>query len=147
MLEIKCPFSREITGIPKKEYWIQCQMQLEVCQLNVCDFLEVKFKEYESEDSFMEDGTFERTANGEYKGVLMQYYDAGVSYRYAPFQCTRADYEEWKAENITDAWVATIFWKMEDVSCVHIHRSPKWFESVLPQLTHMHAEIRKISDS
>ena len=45
MLEIKNVVSREITGIPKMEYWIQMQLQMEVCNLNECDFLETKFVE------------------------------------------------------------------------------------------------------
>ena len=40
MLEIKNIVNREITGIPKKEYCIQSQLQMEVCELNECDFLE-----------------------------------------------------------------------------------------------------------
>ena len=40
MLEIKNVVSRKITGIPKKEYWIQMQLQMEVCDLDECDFLE-----------------------------------------------------------------------------------------------------------
>ena len=42
MLEIKNTVSRVITGIPKLEYWIQMQIQMEVCDLNECDFLEMK---------------------------------------------------------------------------------------------------------
>ncbi|RPJ65177.1 MAG: hypothetical protein EHM20_17905, partial [Alphaproteobacteria bacterium] len=34
MLEIKCPFRRKITGIPPLYYWIQVQLQLEVCDLD-----------------------------------------------------------------------------------------------------------------
>ena len=34
MLEIKNIVNREITKIPKKEYWIQMQLQMEVCDLN-----------------------------------------------------------------------------------------------------------------
>jgi putative phage-type endonuclease len=55
LLEIKNVVSREITGIPKKEYWVQMQMQMEVCDLDYCDFLENKFVEYESEEQFLED--------------------------------------------------------------------------------------------
>ena len=43
MLEIKNIVNREIDGIPKKEYWIQMQLQMEVCDLDDCDFLETKF--------------------------------------------------------------------------------------------------------
>jgi putative phage-type endonuclease len=55
MLEIKNIVNREIDGIPKKEYWIQMQLQMEVCDLNECDFLETKFTEYENESSFLDD--------------------------------------------------------------------------------------------
>jgi len=33
MVEIKCPFCRKITGIVPHYYWIQIQIQLEVCDL------------------------------------------------------------------------------------------------------------------
>ena len=58
MLEIKNVVSREITGIQKSEYWIQMQLQMEVCELNECDFLETKFIEYLSYEEFKEDGEF-----------------------------------------------------------------------------------------
>ena len=47
MVEIKCPPKRKITGEPPIYYWIQVQGQLEVCELDRCDFLECKIIEYE----------------------------------------------------------------------------------------------------
>ena len=55
MLEIKNIVNREIDGIPKMEYWIQTQLQMEVCNLNECDFLETRFKEYVDEEEYLED--------------------------------------------------------------------------------------------
>ena len=55
MLEIKNIVNREINGNPKMEYWIQMQMQLEVCDLNECDFLETRFTEYADEEEFLAD--------------------------------------------------------------------------------------------
>jgi len=46
MLEIKNIVNREITGIPKREYWVQTQIQMETCNLDTCDFVETRFKEY-----------------------------------------------------------------------------------------------------
>ena len=53
MLEIKCPYSREIQtkGIENGEicphyYWIQVQLQLECCDLERCDFWQCNIKEY-----------------------------------------------------------------------------------------------------
>ena len=39
MLEIKNIVNREIDGIPKKEYWIQMQLQMETCDLDECDLI------------------------------------------------------------------------------------------------------------
>jgi putative phage-type endonuclease len=55
MLEIKNVVSRIITGEPKKEYFAQMQLQMEVCNLNTCDFLETKFVEYENYSAFVND--------------------------------------------------------------------------------------------
>ena len=76
LLEIKNPFSdRKINGIPKKEYWIQMQIQMEVWDLDECDFLETRFKEYDNEQEFEDDGeTFNKTKKNQYKGILLQFF-------------------------------------------------------------------------
>lgn len=55
MLEIKNVVSRDINGIPKKEYWVQMQLQMEVCDLDECDFLETKFTEYTDYTAYKKD--------------------------------------------------------------------------------------------
>jgi hypothetical protein len=55
MLEIKNISNRNIDGIPKEEYWVQMQIQMETCDLDECDFVETRFKEFESEEQFYED--------------------------------------------------------------------------------------------
>lgn len=61
LLEIKCPFSRQINSnnIPYI-YWIQMQIQMEVCNIDSCDFFQCKFQELEkmpSEHNFKYFGT------------------------------------------------------------------------------------------
>ena len=68
MLEIKNIVNREINGIPKLEYWVQMQLQMETCNLNECDFLETKFIEYEDEEAFNLDGSFNLSADNCLKG-------------------------------------------------------------------------------
>ena len=75
MLEIKCPYSRKITGIVPKDYWIQVQGQLEVCDLSYCDFLECKIIEYSGISDYLED-KFEnpdKTSNDMEKGAVLTY--------------------------------------------------------------------------
>lgn len=64
-LEIKNIVNREITGIPKKEYWVQMQLQMEVCDLDDCDFLETRFVEYPSHNAFVEDSAYGRDNDGD----------------------------------------------------------------------------------
>ena len=66
MVEVKNRFSESvpITGIPKEEYWIQMQLQMNVCELNECDFLETRFKQYDNYQDFINDGTFKETVDG-----------------------------------------------------------------------------------
>lgn len=49
MIEIKCPYSREIidNSIPEK-YFTQIQGQLAVCDLEECDYIECEFKTFDS---------------------------------------------------------------------------------------------------
>ena len=43
MIEVKNIVNREITGVPLESYWIQMQLQMEVCDLDECDFIETRF--------------------------------------------------------------------------------------------------------
>lgn len=140
MLEVKNPFTREITGIPKEDYWVQCQVQMEVCDLNACDFLETKFVEYETDELFRMDGTFQKTSDGKCKGIILQFFTDKVVYEYAPFQCSEEEYNAWEMIQMDHrSWIRTIYWKLEEVSCVLILRQPKWFELMLPLFKHAFA--------
>ena len=46
LLEIKCIWNRKIQNKTPFYYWIQVQIQLEVCDLDECDFFQCKFLEY-----------------------------------------------------------------------------------------------------
>ena len=133
MLEVKNVFSRVIDGIPKMEYWVQVQIQLEVCDLNECDFLETKFKEYVDEDEYKND------TNVKYKGVILMFNDnSKIKFIYSPINCEK--YKEWQETEMNNVnnrnmhWISTIYWKLETLSCVLILRNKKWFDSILPKL-------------
>ena len=54
MVEIKCPFRRQITGQVPLQYYYQIQGQLDVCGLDECDYLECEFVEYADVDAFLD---------------------------------------------------------------------------------------------
>ena len=136
MLEIKNVVSREITGIPKMEYWIQMQLQMEVCDLNECDFLETKFTEYLNIDDYKEDNDFK------YKGTFLQFCkDDTPYYVYPSFMLNDVnskEYNDWFNEQILinkdKMFVNTIYWKLEVISCVLVLRNKHWFANVLPMI-------------
>ena len=148
MLEIKNIVNRDITGIPKKEYWIQTQLQMETCDLDDCDFLECRFKEYENEEAFRKDGTFIHTADGHYKGVIVQFFDGFKPiYEYAPFLCEESVFNLWNSsilgKNKEFTWIKNIYWFLPEYSCVHIKRNKLWFESIRPILADSWKIIQK----
>lgn len=139
MLEIKNPVSRTITGIPKEDYWIQMQLQMETCDLNECDFLETAFKEYENEDEFINDGTFIYSEREELKGIMIYFIKDGKPfYEYMPIKYTKEQYDKWydhimeKNNHLT--WIKNIYWRMEKYSCVLVLRNKFWFKHAIDKI-------------
>lgn len=146
MLEIKCPSSRKITGTPPSYYWCQVQGQLEVCELDRCDFLECSLKEYENESEYMNDH-FENNFNlnkfGHEKGVVAEFYKKSSKsffYDYSPVSLLGEDLKVWKdmivKKHETDEIIFASFayWYLEEVSCVPIYRNQEWFNTAKVQL-------------
>ena len=134
MLEVKNIVNRDITGIPKLEYWIQMQIQMEVCMLNECDFLETRFTEYEDCDDFNGDGSFTLSADGSLKGVMLYFMKGGQPfYEYAPLGASKEEFDIWEGEVMTKnediTWMQNIYWKLAEISCVLVLRNKMWFDA------------------
>ena len=146
MLEIKNIVNREIDGIPKKEYWIQMQLQMEVCDLNECDFLETQFIEYENEQDFLHDyeidsdseAHFTETNNGELKGIIMYFSKEGIpTYIYKPLDMNKTEFdvfENEKMEATEMSWIKNIYWKLKTISCVLVKRNRRWFQDNISEI-------------
>lgn len=139
MLEIKNVVNREINGIPKMEYWIQMQIQMETCNLNECDFLETQFIEYENYDLFMKDGEYTFSEKRNLKGIIILFSDEGnFHYEYAPLYCSIDEYTEWEKQifnkNQNMEWIKNIYWKLEKYSNVLVLRNKLWFKNVIAEI-------------
>lgn len=146
MLEIKNIVNREIDGVPLEEYWIQMQLQMQVCKCNECDFLETRFKEYPDEEEFLKDAAtdfdneFHLTNARTLKGVFSYFIKDGGTpvYYYAPLYLTRKEYDTWCEEIIdkhTDlVWIKNIYWYLDQYSCVLVLRNDIWFQNAIPQI-------------
>ena len=137
MLEIKNIVNREIDGIPKKEYWIQMQLQMETCNLDECDFLETQFKEYDTHEAFLLDET------SEYKGVIIQFTkeDGSLKYIHSPIGLNLLELEIWESRTVAEyskwEWICNHYWKIEKLSCVLVERNRRWFSDNVAELAEL----------
>jgi len=157
MLEVKNIVNREITGIPKKEYWVQMQLQMEVCGLDECDFLETKFMEYDDIGEFNADTldddplhNYMTTRSNKQKGIILHFYNKATGapvYMYKPIDIsTAAAVLEWRNELMRAnesvggadyTFIKTIYWRMETFSCVLVIRNREWFAQNVGGLKHV----------
>jgi putative phage-type endonuclease len=141
MLEIKNIVNRDITGIPKKEYWIQMQLQMETANLNECDFLETQFSEEDDEDEV-------KHKDALMTGTILYFMkDGRPHYEYEPIGTTRAESEAWFADamerNQAHMWMKTIHWRLEKMSCVLVLRNKLWFQHAIKVLADLWQTIVK----
>jgi putative phage-type endonuclease len=147
MVEIKNVVSREINGIPKEDYWIQMQIQMEVCNLPECDFEETKFTEYEDEDAFNADSDetndsskWNYNLNGKRRGVIVYFAkDEKPFYQYAPLNITtKVEFDAWFEETVNTyenlTWIKNIYWRLEVYSCVLVLRNKEWFKNAVVKI-------------
>jgi putative phage-type endonuclease len=128
MIEVKNIVNRLITGKPKDEYWIQMQIQMEVCDLDHCDFVETRFKEYDSEDDYLADQLREN-------GVILEGYfldDYTPHYHYIDNASSHL------IQNIIETHQYTyhkiIYWYLDEYSCIPIERDREWFKGAIPKI-------------
>ena len=143
MLEIKCPPRRQFTHEVPKHYWMQMQGQLEVCDLDECDFLQVKLEEYSNvkeyeKDCLFEDGIVKGLTNDKLpKGLVLEYEkDDNYEYLYSPWMSSLNDILNWKKQkeiemNLTfkERW-----WKITRYECTLVRRDKEWWLSVMPNI-------------
>jgi putative phage-type endonuclease len=146
MLEIKNIVNRDITGIPKKEYWIQMQLQMEAADLNECDFLETQFAEDHDDDGASESNEALMT------GTMLYFMkDGRPHYEYEPIGLSRCESEAWFSDamerNQAHMWMKTIRWRLEKMSCVLVLRNKLWFQCAIRVLDDLWQTIVKERDN
>lgn len=154
MLEIKNIVNREIDGVPKEEYWIQMQMQMETCKLDECDFLETRFKQYATENEFYEGFTIlseESHTSPSYRGVILYFVhkivDFNISVSKSPYYVYMPLDIPIEKEAI-DVWIKTqkdelkseyslyeiLYWYLDELSCVLVKRNKEWFRNSVSKI-------------
>ena len=170
MLEIKCPYRRKITGIPPLYYWIQVQLQLEVCNLEYCDFVEYEFMEFMTKQEFLDDTSLDKKIYNKGAVIIIdKYTESGIidnsktEYIYPDRNILDKTSEiiEWAEKNLQDMnsklkpefrdilKINVIYWKVVNFNICRIKRSREWFKMVLPVFEKAWKEIEyyKMNDN
>ena len=137
MLEIKCPTSREILPIPTTYYWAQMQGQMEICDLERCDFLECKIEEYADEEAYLEDMSQDSSRES---GVVASFKkkDGALVHEYSPFFLQGEPLQEWIIKHIREKtllpkfadrleYLGASYWYIKFYQCVPVFRDRDWF--------------------
>lgn len=150
MIEIKNIVNREITGVPMEAYWIQTQLQMEVCDLDECDFIETRFIQY---DELPED------TMGKPSGIILYFlpkiaignFDSELTseYVYLPLAIspTSTEADEWIQTQIKQREKHVLYkktyWVLDEYSCVLVRRNRAWFDVALPKIEEAWTTILK----
>lgn len=139
LIEIKCPVTREITGVIPKDYYAQMQMQLHVTGLDICDFVEASFsspypriERQEGPSQF--DGYIALVRYAESRGTQDFYYV------YSPIQAEA----DWQPEHAEDEEIVEIIpWRLMRWSEQQVMRSEEWWRSLQPFIETFWEDVEK----
>ena len=134
MLEIKCPVRRKINGEIAEQYMIQMQGQMEVADLDECDFVEVEIDSYPTLANMCKD--MSRPWNQ--RGAVLS--DADDKERiYSPPGADEAGLRAWLAENgrdPDDGWArdGLRLWGLRKMLIQRVHRDPAFWPETAPRV-------------
>lgn len=128
MIEIKCPYSREIKNkvIPDK-YYYQMQGQMAVCELDICDYIECKFKTFENEEEYIQ----KVKDIDKYKhGIIIDYKNG--NYKYSTFN-NSYDMNIDEINKINDNNDNIIYWILEIINVQRIKFDEKLWNNKIKE--------------
>jgi putative phage-type endonuclease len=150
MVEIKCPPKRKFTKTVPPHYLMQVQGQLEVCDLDECDFFQVKLEEYASfeeycQDKFAIDGYVQKGRTSlNYPKSAAATYKVGekLSYEFLPLNPTNDEVTEWVNKHSKKANFFEIkFWKIVRYECTLVQRNKKWWIDTIDKILEFYNDL------
>lgn len=123
LVEIKCPIRREVTGQIPFEYWCQMQIQMEVCDVDECEYVEVKLNSGYKDKAMCADAEKAGTQRHLFAGTLWLLQEPEtLELKYAYTDLERKDLERagWNVmENIP--------WNLDGIFIQVVTRDRNWF--------------------
>ena len=130
MLEIKCPYRRKKNEEIPEQYYIQIQGQLEVCDLEECDYLECYIVEFNSRNDMTND------ENCMYKGVVYEIENS--KYVYGELDDLEFDRTEYK--NV-------YYYGIKDYFLRRVYRDKVLFGDLINQLSDVWKNVKEYREN
>lgn len=142
MIEIKCPFRRQITGEVPDYYELQMQGQMAVCGLKECDYIECDMQVYDDQVDYF----VECCEDQHDHGVICEFMQDGEKdtwYEYSDPTLTAQQAVSWAREFSTREMrrdqntrlVKLHMWRLRNVSIKRIYFDQKrWDEELAPKI-------------
>ena len=163
MVEIKCPPKRKFTKTVPPHYGMQVQGQLEVCNLDECDFFQVKIEEYKDfneykKDNFINDDKIiqGRTNINFPKGVTISYRkknELKLSYLYPKLNLTDDNYKQWIDDQKIkillngDDFIESKWWKISRYECTLVKRDNNWWINNIDKILQFYNDLLYYRDN
>lgn len=161
LVEIKVPYTRIPTGKPSRQYYIQMQTQMEVFDLDVCDFVECNIREYANEKEYeldVDENNSQLTKNGYEKGLIGRIgyntADPMNEYKYPPKNYNSLQQKEWLLEQqkilqqTQNKFLTIDYWKITKYVQKEIVRDKIWWNTKVQQkLCNVWKKIEKLRNT
>ena len=163
MVEIKCPPKRKFTKTVPPHYMMQVQGQLEVCDLDHCDFFQVKLEDYDDyeeyeKDIFIADENVMpgRTYLNYPKGVTVSYRkkdEIKLTYIYPVLNLSGDEYKAWIREQKViiikegHEFVESKWWKVSRYECTLVVRDRCWWTETIEHILSFYTDLKMYKSS
>lgn len=119
MIEIKCPYSREIIDnfIPEK-YNYQMQGQMAVCELDICDYIECKFITYNNIDEYIKN--IEKIGDNYKHGIIAEFKEDEPDKKWIYSSENQTYLENLNEMELKPTPMKYIYWKLEHINVQRI---------------------------
>ena len=133
LVEIKCPISRTIQAEIPFDYWCQMQIQMEVCGVDSCEYVEAKFKESDLSAS---------SEGGGLISLLLHTDDDSHEMKYVYH-----DDPEYKVAT-DEPWICieTYSWACTSLRRSIVKRDRAWFEKIRPDIELFWKEVADVRE-
>jgi len=125
LVEIKCPTTRTIGTEVPFDYWCQMQIQMEVCDIETCEYVEAKFKE----NAETVEGYITTCVHVDTDELKYIYHSTPECVEVQPWLC-----------------IETYSWMCTSMRRSMVQRDRKWFEAMKPDIAYFWREVADVRE-